>query len=843
MALKNQLNFASGEIDPILHDRVTLERFQNGLETARNVMISKKGTMLSRFARSQFAEVTHDGPIKIFSPPDTEDLVEFGVNSTNDKFYIKYYRFDYLLTGSIIDVYEEATAGDMEITADNLENLQFTVDQTNIYIFTGSENPSKIHRLRYGISPSFTPNVVFDIPPAPLSTTITEVGSPSGYVVDYAVTYVRLGEESKPQISITTTINKPIGTSQRNEFEFILSNSTTLFSEYSEVRVYRRPHEGSAFGLVGVSSEIFIDGSDIKATFTDIGADADFSNGLQSLASLEGLSSAPYITDLKIGTGTIYQGRFVLGNFESNSEAIIASRPGFKTNFYRDFPYDSDSALLFKAGSEGYPKILRMIDADGLVVFTSRGVFVSLGLLSPSNIYLDKRGNWVIDESIPPLLIPGALLFVDKTTNSIRQLVYSQELGGYDSIDQSVFSEHLFKNKTIKSWAFQEGITPLLIITFSDGTFATFTYSYEHQMRAWTRHDSKFPVEQVAGTTTADTSFFVVNKNGTRSIERTIPRYVTGYDFENNADIDKFENNALMDSLKVKSGLLESGLTGDFFTITPVTPGDWSGQLTITSSVFNWFDPETFPELGGGLGNTGEVYRIFKTSDKSKIDLEYVSTVDGFSIIVQPSDEYPSTQSVAPRLYLTHTTIDGLDYMEGESVSVMVDGDVIASPNNDSEGVSTYEIIVTGGSITLPEGFRSAITIVGRPVVCDIQTLNISTVEQSPTMIESLTVNKLYLRVFESRGLFVSNIFPEEKVGGKDGNSVSKMDKLTKYYQQSGVPITGNRPMPTISRRIEVTTPGSWDTQGKISMRQVDPVHFEILSIIADVNIERRSDR
>ena len=77
--------------------------------------------------------------------------------------------------------------------------------------------------------------------------------------------------------------------------------------------------------------------------------------------------------------------------------------------------------------------------------------------------------------------------------------------------------------------------------------------------------------------------------------------------------------------------------------------------------------------------------------------------------------------------------------------------------------------------------------------MADIKTLNISTVEQSPTLIESLNVLKMYLRMNESRGLYVSNKFPEEESGGKDGTSVKGMEDLDIFDVPSGRPIIGNR--------------------------------------------------
>lgn len=142
-----------------------------------------------------------------------------------------------------------------------------------------------------------------------------------------------------------------------------------------------------------------------------------------------------------------------------------------------------------------------------------------------------------------------------------------------------------------------------------------------------------------------------------------------------------------------------------------------------------------------------------------------MSRTSNNQVTVRPSCLFPSAQASGFRLYQTYNQVTGLTHLEGESVSVFVDGYVVASPNNDQENFPT--VTVTSGTITLPNSIRGAIIVVGRPITADIKTLNVSTVEQSPTMLESLNINKLYMRVRNTRGLYVDNVFPEKKTERK----------------------------------------------------------------------------
>lgn len=857
MALKPQLSFSAGELDPILNDRVTLERFQNAAATFRNTMIGKTGTVISRFSKFHFRKSRFDNsPIRIYCPPNAGLVLEIGYDAStiNDSYIPGFFQADnyvriYDFSGNLL--YETNIGVDASpvFPIEDLEHLHFETIKNKVYIFGGYLNPTNTTVTTIELESPYTVQnngEYFQIPQTTVLNSFVGTVGGTGYDVEYAWTVMFDGEETQATIlNASTVYKKPISVSEVNVMTIIVGDTPADIDSFNQVRIYQRPKEGSAFGFLGVAATPFVDAGKIKVTFKDVGADPDYGNSLQSLVTLDGLSNYPDIFATQFKTGVYYQQRLLLGNAvfialnsgsTNNPEAIITSRPGFVNNFFRDTPYSTNSALNFKAGTSGRADVLRMIDSDGLVVFTKMGVFQHSGILSPDNIVLVRRGKWVINKDIPPLVIPGGLFFVDETTSTVRQLVYSQEAGAYDALDQSIFSGHLFKKRTIKSWCFQDGDVPLLIVTFSDGAFASLTYSNEHQLKAWTRHDSVYPVEQVEGTGISDTSFFVTNKDGDRYIEGTVPRYVPSSVSSVNPEANMTAYGAFMDGLKVKVDLRNDDLVGtDVFLLVPVVADTWDGNLTLTCGTSALF-PNT-----ADLGAVDSVFRFFHPIDHSFIDLTVVTRTNNNTVIVTPSEEFPEEYASGFRMYLTHLTVDGLDHLEGEEVSVMSDGFMVSSPYNDNDEDTITYLTVLGGEIDLSE--RSAITVVGRPIVADIKTLNISTAEQSPTMIESINVNKLYVRLFESIGLFVSNRFPEEETNEVDGTSVKGMQTLCEMDVPSGSDIIGNRGKQPVSKRIPVTLPGEWDSNGQISLRQVDPFHFEILSIIADIEVLKRSDR
>lgn len=842
MSLLPLLNFAGGELDPKLHDKATLDKFRNGLATARNVMITKIGSVMSRPPTYNIkAAKNANQKIKVYCPPNTNYVLEWG------HLYVRLYEYDFYGEEAPTNQYrlpyftprgEYAHA----LTEDDLDNIHFTTSGDYVYIFCEFNLTLKFH-LNAGSSAFVAAADIFKVPNPLTSVTSTPLGTPNGIDIQYAATIVIDGEES---IEVTSgAFKQPTSVSQLQQVRVTWVTANVDINKVTEVRIYSRPVGGGAFGLLGTTRSFSISGANTIAAFDDYGYSADYNNGIQEMLTKYGLGGVT-VPNLKAKTGVVYQGR-LLKVPSTNDEAIIASRPGYLNNFYRDFPYASDSALLFKAARSGKAKIKHLLDHEGLIAFTSNGVYTHGGVLSVDNLIMPKRGRWVIKDDVPPLVVPNGVFFVD-TSNTIRQLIYNDQLAGYESVEQTIFSNHIFKDRTITSWCYQDGIHPMILVSFDDGTMAMFTYNFEHKMTAWTRGDSVYPIEQFVESGTNDISLIVVNKDGQRYIECTLPRYLLpqykleqeSYDGGEIPLIDMYPHFSFMDSIKTYNGALFPMLaTGETFIFTPVTPGDWTGTLHLTTTAATDFNMPGMPIL-----TVGTILRWFNPEDLSSIDLEIMSIPNDpiqDEFIVQPASEFPSDYSTTRHVFCAKSVITGLDHLEGEQVSVMVDGYLVASPNNDVDGYPT--VTVSGGQITLPGGIKGAMVHVGRPITADVKTLPATTVEQAPTTIESMTTNKLYVKVADTRGLFISNKFPEEADDEVDGTSVETMESLDETVAPIVDPLIGNRYLEPITKRCERIIPGAWDNGGSISIRQVDPLHFEILSIIDDLTILSRRDR
>lgn len=861
MAYRLQSSMSGGELDPALTKRISLNKYSSGLKTARNIIVGKTGRILSRPGRKYMQDAYNSSRTLIIPMPWKCRYAEFSAG------YVEVFEADGTSVGSDTHSFTDA----------QLEYLQFIPlsFKTSLSLGSGGSaghynkgyvimvcNPEEFDNHNFIYDNGKIENTFYYTPALPYDGTGSYSGT--GYDVDYAVSAIVNGEESElralTHASTSAQLPSPaaINTLSIDYWEEDIPDDSDLRDAVSEIRVYRRPTGGGAFGYIG--SAKYYDSYNPSATpfptvtfeFVDYGQDADFTN--QPIDRTVGLieeddeyllsAGVQYLREGPIRTACSYQGRTVLGA----KNKILFSRPGFPNNFFRDYPLDADSALTTRiTGSNGQAEIYHLVENDGLIAFTSDGIYNHRGLVSVENLGFEKKAANVADHRVRPLNIPGGTIFVDSKTNSVMQLRYSDEKLSFVADEVSIFSDHLFRENRVTSWAFDDRIIPMVWVTFADGTYASFTYQDTQEMRAWTRHDSGVGIEHVAylqpgfdsgGDFTDGRLIFVTKEpNGNeRYIEHGVNRFLKSEELEVNSEADKSEVIAAMDSMVSWSELLNDDLTDDDLTLTPVVADTWDGELTLACT-----DDAIFPSPGAGA--VGTIFRWFNPIDRTNIDLEITARASDDSVTVQPTDEFPSTYATNMRLYKTQNTFTGLGHLDGKAVSVIVDGYVVASPNNDYENYP--DLSPSSGSLDLPNGRLGAIVHIGLPYTMDVETLDIVTVEQRPTHNESLTCDKVKIETYQSRGLYVGNQFPEDNLvkGDTDdieaGRTMFALDSYNVNYADLN-PITGNRYDQPETKEIELTIPGDWRGNGRICVRQVDPIHFEILAFTPDVDDQRR---
>lgn len=149
--------------------------------------------------------------------------------------------------------------------------------------------------------------------------------------------------------------------------------------------------------------------------------------------------------------------------------------------------------------------------------------------------------------------------------------------------------------------------------------------------------------------------------------------------------------------------------------------------------------------------------------------------------------------------------ISGLGHLEGKTVSILADGAV--HPQR----------VVTGGSITLD--IKASTVQIGLPIEADLQTLPLAVQLQDGSFGQGRfkNVNKVWLRVYRSSGIFV----------GPSANELTEAKQRT--TENYGAP-------PALkSEEIPLVLTPSWADSGQIFVRQSDPLPLTVVSMTAEV--------
>lgn len=149
--------------------------------------------------------------------------------------------------------------------------------------------------------------------------------------------------------------------------------------------------------------------------------------------------------------------------------------------------------------------------------------------------------------------------------------------------------------------------------------------------------------------------------------------------------------------------------------------------------------------------------------------------------------------------------VTGLNHLEGKTVSILADGAV--QPQQ----------VVTGGTVTIQH--PASVITVGLPYISDLQTLPFSFATEAYGQGRAKNVNKIWLRVHNSSGVFA----------GPD------VDHLKQFKQRTTEPY--GTPPAMVTGEIEITLSPSWQQDGSVFVRQSDPLPLIVASMTIEASI------
>lgn len=498
-----QPSFTAGELSPALSARTDLAKYASGLKTAINLFIHPHGGASNRAGTGFINEVKVSANNARMIPfqfnTDQSYVLEFG------DLYFRVYRDGglVLLAGAPYEVVTPYGHADL--------NELVVIQEADVMYVCHSLYPlQKIARLaddNWTITAvSFTPKMT-----APVISTVVYSGSPTpNTVYKYVVSAISAvnGEESLPSAFGQVTGDLTYANST-------VSITWAAVAGADRYIVYKE--SGGTYGYIG--------GTD-GTSFIDKNFTADQSDTPQKARNpFNSVGNYPRC-------GAFVEQRLALGSTVNDPQAIWMSQSGVYENFGVSQPAKASDAVTFRIKARQVNEVRSLLTLKGMMVLTSGAEWIVSGgsnsdAITPSAIRIDNQGYRGCAE-VQPLVVGNTVLFAQRSGGVVRDFSFEFSQDSFVGRDLTILARHLFENKNIKAWGYAQAPYSIAWVILDDGSLVSLTYLREHEVWAWTRHesgpdnDAVFEDVVVIGEGNEDVPYFLVK----RMINGVAKRYI-----------------------------------------------------------------------------------------------------------------------------------------------------------------------------------------------------------------------------------------------------------------------------------------------------------------------------
>jgi hypothetical protein len=538
-------NFSAGEFSPELEGRADIEKFNSSVKLAKNVVVLKQGGATGRPAM-QFLGAVKDNNYStrvvpfIYNRSDSY-ILEFG------NLYMRVWK-----NGARVGSYELTTP----LTALEVANMDFSQGGDSMIITVGTRHPQRLRRFaddQWEISDApFVPPALGEIgerPAVALTLSASTIGagrtataasaaflaSDVGRTISSGVGTALITAYTDTQ-NVTITIQTAFPSTSLASEAWVIGESpmTTLTpSADSPVGAACTLTLSAAGWRAGdASGYVEVNGGLVKVTqFTsDTVLQGTIVRELTSVTGAVGDSWALLLPlwnafDGYPETCTFYQQRLWFGNTARYPQSIWGSRSAL----YFDFTPGTldDSAVYKSAASDEINPIQFLCSGKSLVMLGYGAEFEGKGGIEKPvtqlNMQINVESEWGA-AAVRPVTVGKEIIFAERTATALRSL-FPAQVDGYESMDVSVYSEHLLR-AGVKFITFEKRPYSVLWVGTNDGKLHAFTYNREQNTLAWCSGETDGEVEwgatvpEGAGDRTYISVRRVVGSNYVRFIER-----------------------------------------------------------------------------------------------------------------------------------------------------------------------------------------------------------------------------------------------------------------------------------------------------------------------------------
>ncbi len=495
------------------------------------------------------------------------------------------------------------------------------------------------------------------------------------------------------------------------------------------------------------------------------------------------------------GAVSYFEQRRIFAGTTNAPQTLWMTRTGTESDMSYHIPLQDTDRINFRVAAREANTIRHIVPLTQLLLLTSSAEWrvspVNSDVITPTTISVRPQ-SYIGANNVQPSIVNNTVVYCAARGGHVRELGYSWQASGFVTGDLSLRAAHLFDNYDISDMCYSKSPQPLLWFVSSTGYLLSLTYVPDQQVGSWAWHDTDGTFESCTAVAEgAEDRLYVVVK---RTIGGVTKRYV-----ERMASRQVTE---LKNCFHVDSGLTFDGTNTGATTVTVTGGTTWgpSEVLTITASsaIFQFPSTSTPPtDINDAI--------VMTDSAGNKYRLRIIGTTSTTVATARVDVTLPAAlRNVATTVWaFARDTVSGLSHLEGKTVSILADGAVMP------------QVTVTGGQVTIQRA--SALVHVGLPYESDLQTMPISMNVDGYGQGRFKNVNKAWIRVFKSSGIFI----------GPDA------DNLVEVKQRTTEPYGTPPGLKTDELDVDLTP--SWKASGQVYMRQEDPLPLTVVGMTLEV--------
>lgn len=570
-------SFAAGEITPELYARADLVQYQTGLRTCRNFFTVPHGPAKNRSGFEFVAEVRSSGNqtrlipfayssdqtmVLAFSPgtirfytngaalleaaatlsgsgaaftsPATYAVGdEVFVSGTGDNLLDNRFlrigtasgntysltdkaggalSVSVAVTGTIARVYQVATP----YAEADLFNLHYTQSNDVLTIVHPSYPQYELRRL--GVVNWTMTTISFGAVVAPPSApsavaTYSDAGGATGTLYEYVVTSINSDTKEESAASVIASCYNKLYV--ETNYNTISWNAVAGVQYY---RVYRR--SAGVFAYIGQTTDLTL---------------------IDDYITPDGTTTPPIYSAYFSGANEYpaavcyYEQRRAFAGTYDHPQRFYLTRPGTESNMAQSIPSQDDDAIDYQIAARQGNAIRHLVPLSKLVVLTGSAEWAISaadgGALTVSTVKAAIQ-TYNGASNVQPVVVNYSMLYAASRGGHMREMVYSNDSGGYVTNDVSILAPHLFDYLTITDMAFSAAPWPIVWCVSSNGDLIGMTYSPEQKVTAWHHHDTDGAFESVCCVTEGSEDILyavvrrVVGGRSVRYVERMHTRQI-----------------------------------------------------------------------------------------------------------------------------------------------------------------------------------------------------------------------------------------------------------------------------------------------------------------------------